>query len=238
MSSLFRAVREDSIVRVSTSGRYPPALRVPACCALAMLVLLGCGGGGGGGGEEPVPESPFSVLSGKTVLLLAVQYVRRPEGPWIGGARNAKDVARQADMEIEFALLEEAGRTTWIFPEQQVEVLRGQPMFDIDPYALSADVARKGGRDFKRVWDPLYGEIRPLVALFSARYVLFPVEVYYEQDRDAGVDEGRVVIKTVLFDGRSGTVMFQGAILGADEAVTSPGALASAAQKFAREVSR
>ncbi len=201
---------------------------------LLLAVALGAAGCGGGG-AEPVPVSRFDMLAGKKVLVLPVQYVRRTEGPWIGGARNEQAAARLADTEIGFALGEESSRAEWILPPAQVEAVERRPMLAVNPYALSADEARRGGGKFKWIRDPLYGEIRVLVAVFDARYIVWPIEVFYDKDEET--NSGRVVIRTVFVDGRSGDVLWQGNIFGQDEPPTSPGALASAAQAFAREVS-
>ena len=202
-------------------------------CLLITLatvpLLAGCGGSSSEG--DPVPRSEYAMLDGQRVLVLPVQYVRRSEGPWIGGARNEREAARQAEREIAFALREEAGRSTWILPEQQVAVLERRPMIDVDPYSLSAERARRGGGDFDFVRDPLYGELRPLVALFESRLILWPIEVYYEEDEVS--DTGRVVIRTLVIDGRSGAVLYQGQVRGEDYPKTSPAAMASAAQAFA-----
>lgn len=211
-------------------GRRIAARRsVPA--SLALVAALACAGGG-----SKVPGVPgFGILSGKTVLVLPVQYVRRGPGGWVGGASNAQAAARGADVEIAFALAEQGGRATWVLPDEQVELLRRRPMIQVDPYALSADKTRAAGRNQRRIRDPLYGEIRALAALFDSRYVVWPLEVYYEQK--GGEPGGRVAIRTLLLDARAGDILWQGVVRGADLPYTSPGALASAAQAFALRAS-
>ncbi len=209
--------------------RLRPELLQAVTVAVAVGLSTSCGGGG-----EPEPQSPYSVIDGKTVILLPVQYVRRDEGPWIGGARNEPDAARMATDEIVFALKEEPGRISWIFPEDQVAALKTRPMFDVDPYALSAEQARDKGT--RMIRDPLYGEIRPLLAVMDARYVLWPVEVYYEHDKNSRT--GRVVIRVLIADGRSGKVLYRASIKGDDHPTTSPVAMASAAQAFAITVNQ
>ena len=138
-------------------------------------------------------------------------------------ARNEQAAARLADTEIGFALGEESSRAEWILPPAQVEAVERRPMLAVNPYALSADEARRGGGKFKWIRDPLYGEIRVLVAVFDARYIVWPIEVFYDKDEET--NSGRVVIRTVFLDGRSGDVLWQGNIFGQDEPLTSPGAL-------------
>lgn len=203
-----------------------------ALLTLGTILGIGCGGGG----RDPAPVGSFGMLSGQRVLVLPVQYVSRVPGGWIGGASTARAAARQADSEIAFALVEEGGRVSWITPEQQVAGLERRPSIEVDPYMLSADEARREGERLEDVRDPLYGEIRPLAALFDARLVLWPMEVTYEsEERDA---VPHLAIRTFLLDARSGDVLWYGEIQGAPgQDPASPGALAAAAQAFAIRVS-
>jgi hypothetical protein len=176
------------------------------------------------------------VLSGQTVLVLPVQYVQRVPGGWVGGAANAQDAARSADMEITFALHELGGRATWVTPEQQMEELSRRPSVEVFPYLLSADEARQQGGSLRHIRDPLYGEIRMLAALFDARYAVWPMEFFYEQDREGG--GGHLAIRTFVVDARAGTVVWYGLVRGdGTQPPASPGALAAAAQTFAVQVS-
>ncbi len=196
---------------------------------LATLALFACGGGGG-----PEPDAGFGVLRGRTVLVLPVQIVQRVDGRWIGGARGDGDAARLVDREIEFALREEGARVSWISPSEQVDLLRRRPMIQVDPYALSVEELRDDAERGAAVRDPLYGEIRPLAALFDTRLAVWPLEVLYEAD-DAG--PGRIGIRTLLLDLRAGRVLWEGTVFGTPSAPTARGGVASAAQAFALQVS-
>lgn len=183
-----------------------------------------------------MPAPGFGVLSGQTVLVLPVQYVQRVPGGWLSGAANAQDAARSADTEITFALNEVGGRATWVTPEQQMDELSRRPMVEVFPYMLSADEARQQGGSLRHVRDPLYGEIRLLAALFGARYAVWPMEFFYEEDPQGG--GGHLAIRTFVLDARAGTVVWYGIVRGdATQPPASPGALAAAAQTFAVQVS-
>ncbi len=204
--------------------------------AFGVSTLLTTTAACGGGGDEPVPTPGFGVLSGQTVLVLPVQYVQRVPGGWLGGAANAQDAARSADTEITFALQEVSGRATWVTPDQQMDELSRRPMVEVFPYLLSADEARQQGGSLRHVRDPLYGEIRVLAALFDARYAVFPMEFFYEQDREGG--GGHLAIRTFVLDARAGTVIWYGIVRGdGAQPPASAGALASVAQTFAVQVS-
>lgn len=208
-------------------GRTPFAGTALTALALVGSFLIGCGG------RPSLPAPGFGTLSGRTVLVLPVQHVESTGSGWIGGARSARDAARQADAEIAFALEEHEGRASWVLPARQAEMLRRRPSIEVDPYALSTDEVRNEGLDLRRVHDPLYGEIRALAALFDTRYAVWPIEVVLE--REGG--RSRVAIRTLLLDTRGGDVLWQGFLYGGSEAPESPGALASAAQAFAAQVS-
>ena len=195
-----------------------------------LVSAIACGGGGAG--DLPPPTGGgFGMLSGQTVMVLPVQYARPMSGGWAGGARNAMDAARLTDLEITFALHEQGGRATWVLPEQQVRTLKRRPSIQVDPYVLSADRVRSEGMDLRRIEDPLYGEVRLLAALFDSRYVVWPLEVLYRENKDA--PGGRLAIRALLIDARGGDVLWQGLAFASDDPPASAAALASAAQAFA-----
>jgi hypothetical protein len=203
--------------------------------AAALAAALACGGGSGPR-EAPAPVSGFGMLSGKTTLVLPVQYARRVPGGWPGGAANAKQAMRSADAEIGFALEEYSGRAIWVMPERQIEVLRRQPSIrGVDPYLLSADYLRRQGGDARWFRDPLFGEVRKLAALFDARYAVWPLELIHVEDAEG--DGVRLAIRGFLLDTRSGAVLWYGLVTGGEQAPDTPGALAEVAQNFARVVS-
>jgi hypothetical protein len=199
---------------------------------LAVLATLACGGTS----DEPQPAAGFSMLSGQTVLVLPVQYVRQVPGGWPGGASKADDAARQSDVEMAFALSEHGGRATWITSEQLVATLNRRPSITVDPYALSAGEAREKGAKLRDVRDPLYGEIRVLAALFDSRYTLLPLEIVYleaDEERSAGLG-----LRTFLLDARRGDVLWYGIVPeDSGQPPASAGALATLAQRFAAFVS-
>jgi hypothetical protein len=202
---------------------------------VACLVLAGAAACSGGG-NEPEPAPGFGMLSGQKVLVLPVQYVRQVPGGWVGRASNGRDAARQADMEVAFALDEQGGRAEWITPDEQVAELRRRPAIEVDPYALSAGEARQKGGNLRDVKDPLYGEIRLLAALLDTRYALWPLEIFYDEDEKTG--SGRLAFRTFVLDARKGQVMWYGVIAGeSEDEPASPAALAALAQRFAYVVS-
>lgn len=203
---------------------------------VAFLVMAAAACSGGGPQEEPVPITGFGVLSGKTVAVLPVQYVRQVDGGWPGSAAGARDAARAADAEITFALEAQGGRATWVTPDMLVAALEQQPTIQgVNPYLMSADELRREGKGLRNFRDPLFGEVRKITVLVDARYVLWPLEVMDVKEEDG---EGRrLAIRTFLLDSRSGTVLDYVLIVGDSQPPASPGALAAVAQRFAAVVS-
>ncbi len=204
--------------------------------AVPLAAVVAACGGSSDIDEGPVPVTGFGVLSGKTVLVLPVQYVRRVPGGWPGRQSGAKEAARAADAEIAFALDEYGGRAIWVKPEQQVRALQQQPSIQgVDPYLLSADRLRAEGKDAKTFRDDLYGELRMVSALFDARYAIWPLELISVAGED---DSGEhLAVRSFLLDLRTGTVLWYGVVIGDDQPPASPGALAGLAQAFAELVS-
>jgi hypothetical protein len=206
-----------------------------AATGLVLVAAISCGGGGGAS-DLPAPTPGLSILTGKTVLVLPVQYARQLPDGWVGGASGRRDAALQATSEIVFALGEYGGRADWVFPDQQQAALDQQPAIEgVSPYMLSAgDLLREGShaKDFR---DPLYGQIRMLAALFDARYAVWPLEVFSLQEKDE--PQGRLAIRAYLLDVRAGTVLWYGIVPGDDQPPASAGALATLAQIYAELIS-
>ncbi len=206
-------------------------LAVSGLAGTVLVATAGCSGGG----DEFEPVAGFGMLAGHTVLVLPVQYTRPVPGGWIGGAQDGRAAARLADLEIAFALGERGGRARWVTPEEQAEALNRRPAMTVDPYALSADELRRGGKRSRHFGDPLYGEIRMLAALFDSRYVVWPLEIAFESGE--GESAGQLAALTYLLDARAGTILWTGFVRGGEGPASSPGALAGLAQRFASLVS-
>ncbi len=98
--------------------------------------------------RRDAPVAGFGMLSGRTVLILPVQYVQRVPGGWVGGASNEREAARQADTELTFALSERGGRAVWVTPDQQVATLKRWP--SIEGTLMRCRPSKCAGRD--RTW--------------------------------------------------------------------------------------
>lgn len=207
-----------------------------ALCVLGVLgAAISCGGGSGGDGPMPVPG--FGILGGQRVLVLPVHYVQPVDDGWVGGAASADQALRRANAEIAFALGERRSTTQWIVAEEIAAAVQRQPAMGVHIYGLSADPVRRSalGRA-DRVRDPLYGEIRRLAALMDARYVVFPVELWYEPAREEQGGDGHAALWTLLLDARTGFVLWSGMVRGSAGPAGSEATVARAAEALARQV--
>lgn len=199
---------------------------------LAIVLLLACGRRSD---EGPVPALPLAALGGQRVLVLPVHYVQGVAGGWLGGAASSDEARRGINAEIAFALGEREGTTQWVLPAEIEKALGREPGLGLRAYPLSSDPIRRAnaGR-LERVGDPLYGEVRKIAALLDARYVLFPVELLYETPRSKDEVNGHAALWTVLFDARTGLVMWSGTVRGDPGPAGSGATVARAAQALAR----
>jgi hypothetical protein len=198
------------------------------------LGALAWGCGTANVGPAPTPAAGFGLLGGQRVLLLPVHYAPSVAGRPVGGAASASEATRRADAEIAFALAERGGTTIWIGPDSIAAATARQPGIGVQVYALSADPLRRAriGRA-DRIGDPLHGEIRRLAALHDARYVVFPVELVYDADREG---RGRVGLWTVLLDARTGFILWAQTLYAEPGPPDAAAAFAAVAAALARRL--
>lgn len=200
---------------------------------VALALAAGCGRPADDTG--PVPALALAALGGQRVLVLPVHYVAAVPGGWLGGSASAEEARRGINAEIAFALGERGGTTQWALPGEIETALGREPGLGLRAYPLSADpIRRANARRLERVGDPLYGEVRKIAALLDARYVLFPVELLYDAARSKEEAEGHAALWTVLFDARTGLVMWSGTVRGDPGPPGSGATVARAAQALAR----
>ena len=133
------------------------------------------------------------------------------------------------DAEIGFWLEQTAPRTKWLMPEAIDRALARSPGLAINPRALSVSVFQHA--QVRRIGDPLFGDLYRLAAVLSANVAVVPVGAEY-----IGLDAGQAVltIAAAVINPQDGTVIWFGIIAGGEKGVDSQGAVASAAQAFAR----
>jgi hypothetical protein len=174
----------------------------------------------------PTAESAPS-LRGATALVFPVQ-----EGSVPSPDANARHwpVERAAlDAEIAFWLQQAAPRTTWQMPEAIDRAIARSPTLAVNPRALAVGAFQHA--QVKRIGDPLFGDLYRIAAVLNANVAVVPVAAEY-----IGVDaaQAALTIATAIINPQDGTVIWFGVIAGAEKGAGSQGAVASAAQAFAR----
>jgi hypothetical protein len=235
------AARRCRPVRAVVSFRPVPLtpFRVPRLltpgAALALAVLAACGGKPVPPPAAAVPQAParpLARLAAQPILVLPLQAVYPADSlGWYARIEDERAFRRRVDDEITFALGTRGATATWIMPETVARVARRNPTLAPDPYALSAaplapDIVLKD--DY--IPEPLATQLRSLVALGEARYVLVPVDVRFLRADGGGVASMHVK----LVDARAASV--RGAFDVRTDTVTTfsePAIATRLAEKFA-----
>lgn len=130
--------------------------------------------------------------------------------------------------------LNERGLTgMWATPADVQRTAKRNAMYSTDPRNLGAFQVRNGvGPKATQLTDPLAGNLRRVVALHDARYLLMPVELRAEE----GKDGGRLAVRLLLVDARLNTVLWQADLMGDSAASYSPALLQKLATRVAELV--
>lgn len=194
---------------------------------LAALLLAGCAA------VQPRTQPPAATaatapsLRGASAMVFPVQEGNVPSGD---AQLQHWQLDRAAlDAEITYWLPQLAGTTKWILPAAIDRVLARSPGLGIDPRALSVGVFQRA--QVKHIGDPLFGDLRRLAAVLDAQLAVVPVAAEYLGSEAAGATP---TIAAAVINALDGTVIWFGVIAGTEKGVGSQGAVASAAQAFAR----
>lgn len=178
---------------------------------------------------EPVPASaPLAQYSSVKVAVVPVQFYKEGAGAFAGQPSQA---IRAAFDSLLSEQLEEHGlKGMWATPADVQRTAKRNAMYTADPRNLGAYPVRNGVNPKKpAIVDPLASNLRRVVALHDARYLLMPVELRAE----GGKDGGYLAVRLLLVDARLNTVLWQ-VDLPSDRAATySPAVLQQLATRVA-----
>jgi len=201
-----------------------------AITIVASLLAVGCG-------RSPrltAPEDPFQAigiaplpvdaLAGSSVLLLPVGALVLSDSAALDAGLVARRfaLAAAAGSSLDSAFRRGAPGVTWLGLAEQRRALRLAPAMGIDPARLETDYLLNPR--VESLADPLWGQLRTMIALMSARTAVAPAGVRIDKHGDAFVAE----YVLVLVDVRQGKVLGRGRMVGAP-AATPEAALASGA---------
>ena len=174
--------------------------------------------------------SPLGAFSVQRVLVLPVQFLQGDSMSMVSPDQWGK-VRKQLDDSIGAAIAGRGIGRRWGYAADVVRTSKRNALYAGDPYALGAQQMRGTvvPRSEDKLNATLAGNIRMIIALDEARYVLLPVELRMEKK---GLSQ-RAVLRLALLDARLGQIAWLGEV--ASDAVTaySPAVINSLAARVA-----
>lgn len=174
-----------------------------AFISIAVLALVWTASCATGGANPSDPADKASTLAGyidRAVLVLPLQQVF--EQPGITGSRSALAMAfREAtDYEIQFAF-GDSPPARWIFAPAIIASSKRNIGMSADPLKLAVEgLGERLPEPEEAISETLRTQVRQLIALTTARYVLLPVSVRSFEQRQSGTR--RATMRVVLIDAR------------------------------------
>lgn len=227
--------------RTGPAGGERRLLRIAVGAVAAGLALLALLAAPPAAAQEQRPV----VGHGVPLLVLPVQEVSpTPGGMLPGGTGSAAEARSRASAEIDFAVSESEGTSSWVGPGKITERAEKNPLLKADPVRLPVTGLEQVEVGKGRVPDPLHGQIRGLAAVTEARLVLVPTRLSYRPapdstsgspGEDGGGEAERVpppgwaVFEVTLLDSRAGRVLWRGEVHGSAAPPESSAAVATAA---------
>lgn len=204
-----------------------------AIAAAAGATGLGCAGAATAAKEqpEPVQGTPLAAMASRPVLVLPVQYIAFSDSlSWKQQLPLTAQFLTALDDSIAASLGDRGLRNSWTFAPAITTSARRNTGMTADPHALAAESLRrlvKAGDD--PVSEPLASQIRSLVALRDARYVVLPVILRFE-NQNAGA---RGSLLLYLIDTRTSRIHWSGKVASDVSRNFSPAIAGSIAERLA-----
>ncbi|MBM3907055.1 MAG: hypothetical protein FJ363_03140 [Gemmatimonadetes bacterium] len=148
------------------------------------------------------PAAPLAQYTSVRVAVAPVQFFRADSGTV---SLPAMAVRAAFDSLVAVQLEEHGLLGTWATPAEVVRTARRNAMYTSDPHNLGAFPVRNGVAKDGVIADPLAGNLRRLVALHDARYVLLPVELRVLR----GAVETQATVRVIFVDARLMKALFQ-----------------------------
>lgn len=184
------------------SGYFSRNLPMKRAFSVSLAILVGaCASGGGSGSSDPqTGTAALSTYSGRAVLVLPLQQVSETQGLSVSRSPEAAAFREGMDYEIRFAF-GESPPSRWVFAPAISESSRRNIGVSADPLKLSVDaLTERLPEPEDAVSETLRTQIRQIVALTDARYVLLPVSVRVVSSAQNGMR--RATMRIVLIDAR------------------------------------
>jgi hypothetical protein len=149
----------------------------------------------------PAPGLLLAPISGQPIPILPILYIVADTGVPLPVGRNAQ--LAWADSTLSDELQSRGVDAHWLTPPEVRRVARRAPGMVTDPDHMGQAVMRFD--NLKKVPDPLFSNIRSLVAMTNSRYVMIPAAMRFS--RVAG--KVHVELTLVLADARSGAISWR-----------------------------
>lgn len=183
--------------------------------------------------SSPAPPQarPLERLARESILVLPVQYLTFADSlGWSEQAPTSRTYLSTVDDEIAFALTQRGLKGRWTLAPALIRSVARNPGYAPDPRSLAATQLRYGAKaPDGQLQEPLGSQLRSLIALTDARYVLFPVEMRITGSHGSG----HAMLHLVIIDARRSQVQWSGDLAGSREAKFSPAIAADIASRLA-----
>ena len=187
-------------------------LRSRVTALLLATLLCGCASSGSKEPQEPAPANPLVGLVGSRIVVLPAQLVSTaaPGGSWDVQPQHAP-LLKLIDQEIADAFRKRGVRNNWTFAEELIASATRNAGLAGNPLALPVAGIRRIRAGDTPLPEPLASQIRTLVSLTSARFVIMPLEM--RVDMSGGQRKGS--LRILLIDSRTARVTWAGDVDGA-----------------------
>lgn len=179
---------------------------------LGAALLYGCASSGAEQSAQPAPDAnPLASMLGRQVVVLPAQLLSTsgPGGTW-EVRPQAAPLLQVLDEEIADAFRKRGIRGNWTFAREIVASATRNAGLAGNPLGLSVTGIRRVRAGDAPLPEPLAGEIRTLVSLTSARYVIMPLETKL----DVTADYRKGALRLLLIDARTARVLYAGDVEG------------------------
>jgi hypothetical protein len=187
-------------------------LRSRVTALLLATLLCGCASSGSKESQEPAPAAnPLAGLVGSRIVVLPAQLISTaaPGGSWDVQPQHAS-LLKLIDQEIADAFRKRGVRNNWTFAEELIASATRNAGLAGNPLALPVAGIRRIKAGDTPLPEPLASQIRTLVSLTSARFVIMPLEM--KVDMNGGQRKGS--LRVLLIDSRTARVTWAGDVDG------------------------
>ena len=201
------------VSRNQTMWPIETTLRTRFFALLLSGLLCGCASSGTKHPQQAEPAAnPLAGLVGRQIVVLPAQLVSTaaPGGSWDVQPQHAP-LLKLLDEEIADAFRKRGVRNNWTFADELIRSATRNAGLAGNPLSLPVAGIRRIRPGDTPLPEPLASQIRSLVSLTSARYVIMPLET--KIDLSGGQRRGG--LRILLIDARTARVTWAGDVDGA-----------------------